>query len=227
MKHNRLITSLFVFSTSLVVNAQWRTGAIIGATYNLYSVETHYMSNWKFHPGLGGTIGIMGQYDFCDWFGLRTDLNWTQKDYWQKGENAINNYRVCIINHYIQFPIMGCFSLKMKSDNWKGFVNIGMTPAYWVTSQMNGYVMAFMGNKTESLEINRKKNDFNNVSDQRFELSMVGGMGIEKKFKNNWVWQIEARCYYGITSTKKNYMVVKEPRYNTTFVLQGTICRLL
>lgn len=211
---------VIIFLTcSLMSSAQWRIGITGGATYNLYTIDNHYMSDRHCIGELGGTFGFMGQYNFCDWFGVRADLNCTMKDYKQYmakydfTDDATLDYRRSkiniknqpILNWYMQLPIMASFCFGCQK--LKGFLNTGIYGGYWLGS---------------------RNYDFVEERDQRYDCGFVGGMGLEwhfKMLKKDWAWQIvEARIYYSTKSTQKDYMKIKDPRYNTTLALQSGFC---
>ncbi|MBE6273044.1 MAG: PorT family protein [Bacteroides sp.] len=214
-----LISMLFVFSS---VNAQWRIGVTAGATYNHYSIDTRYMNGINYTNAWGGTFGVLAQYDIFHWLGVRTDLNLTFKSHKVEIPQTGTDYKVH--NGYIQLPIMASFSTSYKKI--RVFCNLGMYGAYWASTQKDG--MEDVGNGT--FDDKWLTYDFSSARDQRFDYGLVGGAGIEwkfKLFKRNWSWQIvEARIYYSTQSTQKHYMKADDPRYNTTFVLQSGLCYL-
>lgn len=228
-------TKVIIFSLNAMlfmvssVNAQWRLGVTAGTTYNHYSIDTRYMSGINYANAWGhfstpsinvpiGTFGFMVQYDVSHWLGVRADLNWTAKSHRVLIPQNGTDYKAH--NGYIQLPIMASFSISWNKI--KSFCNLGIYGAYWVSAMKNGkegyYIGSFDGAMTY---------DFNNNRDQRFDYGLVGGVGVEWKYKRNWSWQIiEARIYYSTQSSQKHYMNAKDPRYNTTFVLQSGLCYL-
>lgn len=230
MKTKVIILSLIAMSFMISsVNAQWRIGATIGATYNHYSIDTRYMSGINYANAWGaiprfiiplGTAGFMAQYDIFHWLGVRADLNWTSKSHKVLIPQTGTDYKVH--NSYIQLPIMASFRFGYKRI--KVFCNLGIYGAYWVSVWKNGKegttdrIMFFSG---------WHKSDFCNTRDQRFDYGLVGGIGVERcfnLFKRDWAWQFEARAYYSTQSTQKHYMGANDPRYNTTLALQSGLC---
>ena len=57
--------------------------------------------------------------------------------------------------------------------------------------------------------------------DQRADFGLAGGLGLEWKLAEHWAMHVEARCYYSFISTVKQYMDIKDYRYNTTIGLQA------
>ena len=213
------------------VNAQWRTGITVGAAYNHYSIDTRYMSGINYTDAWGnfpnfdvpiGTFGLVAQYDIFHWLGVRADLNWIFKNHKVSMPKNETDYEVH--NGYMQLPVMVSFNVSHKDFN--SFCNLGMYGAYWASTIKKG--KENVGNGTFGDEY--FTHDFCSTRDQRFDYGLVGGAGIEwrfKLFKENWSWQIvEARVYYSTQSTQKHYMKANDPRYNTTFVLQSGLCYL-
>ena len=218
-----LLTTLISLSPA---NAQWRLGVTAGATHNKYSINTpplndvHYTNAWGGIPGCDipvGTFGFMAQYDISHWLGLRTDLNWTYKNYKMSIPKQAD-YE--LHNAYIQLPVMASFSIGYK--NFRGFCNLGIYGGYWLRSHKIGT------EEVVSHTISGKiKYDFNSHRDQRFDYGLTGGTGVEWRLGPNWAWQIvEVRVYYSTQSSQKQYMTVKDPRYNTTIALQSGLCYL-
>ena len=206
--------------------AQWRVGVTVGETYNHYSIDTHYMTDLHFEDAWGkiltgkssipfGTLGIMGQYDVNEWFGIRADLNWTIKGYRQYRTLVTTDLET--MNNYLLLPIMASFSVGGK--NLRGFFNLGGYCGYWFNSTSQGSQYAITG------VTGRWNNEFNNTRDQRFDCGLVSGVGVEWIFqlwKQKWVWHVvEAKLYYNMLSSQKDYMIIKDSRYNTTLVLQS------
>lgn len=200
------------------VNAQWRVGVAGGATLNHYSLDKHYMEDWHYDDGWGTTVGIMGQYDFLKWkkwqLGVRTDLNYLEKKHKEYRTEQRTNYH--ITNKYIQLPIAANIS-------WGGkvrfFAHIGMYGAYRKSMVKEGEIVWGGGSSTFT-----KKNDFDSKRDQRWDFGYIGGIGCEWLCWKQWSVQMEIHDFYSVTSTQKDYMRIKDPRYYNTIALQGGIC---
>lgn len=220
MKQKHLTFFLCLISFPLCVKGQWKLGVTGGADYNIYSINNHYMIDWHYKGAWGGSAGIMAQYDFNSWFGVRGDLNWAMKSHKQYRTGLLSNTNFRIENHYIQLPIMASFNF--GGEKIKGILNIGGYGAYWLSSYFNGkmangidypsIVSGYFSNYT-SLEFVDKR-------DNRFDCGFVLGIGVDWNFSRHWGAQVEARCYYSTLSTQKDYMLIKDPKYNTTLALQ-------
>ena len=218
---------LFLLSIALpiLVNAQWRIGVTGGATYNLLSRDNHYMVDWHYEGAWGGTAGILGQYDFNEWFGLRSEFNWTTKSYRQYRTGLLKDNDYKTRNHYFQIPVMASFRFGPKKV--KGFLTLGVYGGYWLTSNNSGSigVMKVEGpNFFNTTQYGRWKNEFVDARDNRIDYGLSGGFGVDWRISRLFSVIAETRCYYSMSSFQKDYMRIKDPRYNTTFTFQVGLC---
>ena len=61
------------------------------------------------------------------------------------------------------------------------------------------------------------------VRDNRTDIGFVWGGGLSGIVAKRIEIGIEARWYYGIYDIQQQYMAQLNPRYNTTFVVQGGV----
>ncbi len=203
-----ILTLLFVAPQQLM--AQWRIGASVGYGYNTYTVDRHYMTDYKDEGRWGLTAGMVGQYDFFDWLGLRAELNWTEKGRRLSRSHIMETVDYKIYNHYLQLPVMAAFSF--GGSRVRGFCNAGLYGGYWMKSHYRGFDTNVITDKTYLVE---KDLDFDSERDQRWDFGLAGGLGVEWKFARHWAAQSEFRCYYSTTSVTRDYQRVSDPRYNT------------
>ena len=198
----------------VVAFGQWRVGVNGGAVMNHFIIDKQYQVDYVFNDRWGGTLGVMGQYDFADWVGVRAELDWIQKNYRQERANR----RICdykYVNNYLQLPVMGTFSFGGKTV--RGFCNVGIYGGYWLNSSRKG----FDGNILTGIPYGfSEKIDFYDERDQRWDFGFVGGAGVEYRFASHWAAQAELRYYYSTVSTVKVQEVMKDYRYNSTLALQ-------
>lgn len=218
-------------------NAQWRIGLTGGATINHYTIDKHYMEDWHYSNGWGTTFGISSQYNFLKLkkmkVGVRADLNWLQKNHREyrttildikvqtESGNLVNPIDFKVKNDYIQLPIMATVNY---GGRFHCFADVGFYGGYWCKSSLNGRLgeaYSITEVVAKLLSDNDKDFIFDNERDQRYEFGLVGGIGGGWRFANHWDVQIEVLWYRGLTSTQKNYMRTKDPRYNDTFVFQA------
>jgi opacity protein-like surface antigen len=219
---NRHIVVLLLMIASLTSKSQVRLGITGGIDYNIYSINTHYMENWHYEGNGGYTAGIMGQYDFKDWIGLRMELNWAQKNYRLYGTGDYLEYtNIETYNNYIQLPVMA--SVSAGNKRWRGFVILGGYGAWWLNKKQIGAIACLSFDEKVPIALLNKYTSFSDERDNRYDFGLVGGLGIEWQFLQEWGCQVEGRCYYSMTSTQKDYMRIKDPKYNTTYSLQLTV----
>ncbi len=200
-----------------VAHAQWRVGATIGTSANHYRMDRQYMSDYHINDRWGLTMGVTGQYDFTEWLGVRADFNWTQKNHRVLRDRIPMDYKY--VNNYLQLPVMASFSF--GGQKLRGFCNLGVYGGYWLSSNYSGVdYNSFVGAPYDV----KGHVDFNSDRDQRWDCGFVGGLGVEYRFARHWGAQVEARYYYSTTSVQKQYMRVKDYRYNSTLALQAGVC---
>ena len=213
MKRKTLMLALML-SLGLAAHAQWRVGATVGADHNHYSIDRQYLNDYSYRDRWGVTAGVTGQYNFFSWLGVRADLNWTQKNY--RVERSLVKMDYKIANNYLQLPVMASFSF--GGTKWRGFCNLCVYGAYWMSSHRDAVDTNTFWTNTYSSD---ESVDFYSERDKRWDCGLVGGVGVEYRFAEHWGAQLEVRCYYSTTSTVKQVSEhVKDYRYNTTTALQ-------
>ena len=194
--------------------AQWRVGVTAGADYNTHTMDLQYMNDFRLDGRWGATLGVTGQYDLTDWFGVRADLNWTQKNY-RLHRMAYDVVDYKYRNNYLQLPVMASFSF--GGENLRGFCNLGGYAGYWLNSSRWGIdTNSFTSRNYEFSEEVTLDSD----RDQRLDGGLVGGVGVEYRFCEHWALQGEVRYYYSLVSTRKQYQQTKDYRYNSTAAIQ-------
>lgn len=228
MKRTIWMTVLAAFCMVLLpshLSAQWKVGVNAGYAYNSYSIENNYAYDFHYGGRDGLTVGIPVEYGFFDWFAVRADLTYVQKGF--SMERAYNETYRNRCDHYISLPLMARFSF--GGEKLRGFLHAGGYVGYWMNSDIEGQELSatvsfdqIHNNEMEGLFVPyNKKYDFNSIRDNRFEAGLAGGIGISYQILPNIEIEAEGRCYYSLTSTTKDYMLKKLPRYNTTFALMA------
>lgn len=222
----RRMAIMVLFMLPTVIYAQWRVGVTSGITYNHYTSNEYYLTNFHNEGKWGLSAGIVGQYDICKWawgnskLGVRAELNWMEKNHSQKCEIYDDHYLLHYEerNHYIQAPIMATYSLGGKK--LRAFANMGAYCGFWLYSEGH---LAWTPNGKD-ISPNYLKRDFNSQRDQRFDAGFVGGIGIEWTPCKRIALQLETREYFSLVSTQKDYMTsIKAPRYNRPLIFQATV----
>ena len=210
----RFFAAALMVMCVMTASAQWRVGITGGADYNMFSMDKQYMTDYDINGRWGVTLGVSGQYDFNNWLGVRADLNWTQKNY-RKHRIIVSYMDYKLQNDYLQLPVMATFSV--GGQKLRGFCNLGVYGGYWLSSHRQGSDFNNFTNYKTSFD---EKVAFNSEVDQRFDFGFVDGLGLEYRINPRWAVQAEARYYYSTISTTKQYMRVKDYRYNSTTAIQ-------
>lgn len=217
-----LATVIVALLSAASASAQWRAGLTMGAVSNSLDLDRQYQYDWRYKHRWGMDIGAVGQYDVKDWFGIRAELHWMQRGYSQHRTHYSAGTEYRYRNNYLVLPVMGSFSF--GGSKLRGFLNAGIYGGYWLTSNVEGaYVSKINGREDYGID---QDTGFNSTRDQRWDFGYVGGIGIEYKVCPNIAAQLECRYYYSVTSTTKQYMRVKDYRYNNTLGIQATVMYL-
>lgn len=192
---------------------KWKVGISLGGNSNFYQMSTSYQADWKQSGRGGASIGLVGQYDFYEWLGVRAELQMIEKNYRNSRELITNDYRYT--NSYLQMPVMASFSF--GGSKLRGFANLGIYGGYWMSSSVE--VRTFNGiiDRYQDIE---QDDMINSERDNRWVFGYVAGAGIEYRFSDRWAAQAEARYYWDATSQVKQYQRISDHRYNTTIGVQ-------
>ena len=221
-----LFTIIFISALfPMKMAAQWKVGAFAGYDYNHYSIDTQYAYDLNFKGQSGTTVGILGEYGFKEWLGLRAELVYLQKGH--KMNRLYNETNQKRRDHYLELPIMARFSL--GSQKIRGFLHVGGYLGYWLNSRVKGKERSLTYDPDKQIEYEdanvyysyNKSYLFDSRRDNRFDAGLVGGVGLSYRILPYLEVEAEGRCYYSLTSITKDYMKYsKQPQYNTTITLQ-------
>lgn len=219
MRNKTFLIAVVLLMMPFSLRAQWRVGVIDGASYNFHAQEVHYMIDYRFRGRPGFNAGISGQYSFKKWLGVRADLMFTQKNYnVTRLDTPEMNYNY--LNSYLLLPIMASFSFGGDNFPLRGFANIGAYGGLWLASYRMGTEYNIVEDKQFEFA---GPVEFNKEKDNRLDMGLVGGVGMELRCNKHLAVQVEARCYYSVASQVKEYMKVKDYRYDTTIGLQAGV----
>ena len=214
-----LTACVSLFAQDTQAQGQWRLGLTGGGTWNHYSIDKQYMTDYRFVDEWGGMAGVTAQYNFFDWLGLRAELNFVQRNYRHTRYEYADKLSVRYENNYLLLPVTVNFSF--GGQKVRGFVNAGIYGGVWLNGKRGGTENNSMGGG-KAFQFSEPYK-FNSEKDQRGDFGYTGGVGLEYRFHEHWLAQIEATCYYSVISATKQYMNVKDYRYNTTIGLKAGI----
>ena len=166
-------------------------------SYNHPTIDKQYMTDLVYKDRSGVNFGLMGQYDFNDWLGVRAELDWTQKNYRQT-RHVVDDQDYKYTNNYLLMPVVASFGF--GGEQLRGFCNVGVYGGYWLNSHRKGTDFNNVSDYTYDFD---EDLDFDNDRDQRWDCGFVGGLGLEYHFARHWGAQVEARYYYSTTSFRK------------------------
>ena len=213
----QLAMALVAFWMAATAQAQWRIGVTGGVAFNHPTIDKQYMTDLVYKDRSGVNFGLMGQYDFNDWLGVRAELDWTQKNYRQT-RHVVDDQDYKYTNNYLLMPVMASFGF--GGEQLRGFCNVGVYGGYWLNSHRKGTDFNNVSEYTYDFD---EDVDFDNDRDQRWDCGFVGGLGLEYHFARHWGAQVEARYYYSTTSFRKEQPHLKDKRYHSTLGLQAGV----
>lgn len=196
---------------SLAAQAQWRVGASGGGDFNWYSVNTNYQVDYHYDGAWGWNAAVFGQYNFMDWLGLRAEIEASERNYRFRRTGSFSGTNYVVHNTYLQVPVLAQFSF--GGQKVRGFVNAGVYAGCWLDGRYKGSMVDMLAGKVVAVN---EPYIFQKEKDQRADFGLAGGIGIEYRFMEHWSVHAEGRCYYSFISSVKQYMLIKDYRYNTT-----------
>ena len=104
------LCSLFLLPGKAQAQGEWRLGINGGATWNHYSIDKQYQTDYRYPSQWGGTAGIYTQYNFFDWLGLRAGAYFAQRNYKHTRVQYENMLNMRYENNYLLFPVTVNFS---------------------------------------------------------------------------------------------------------------------
>ncbi len=192
-------------------STRWSIGLSGGGDYNWHNINTHYQTDYHYAGAWGWNAAVFCQYDFFSWLGLRAEVEATERNHRFYRTSTFAGTDYTMHNTYIQVPVMTQFSF--GGEKVRGFLNTGVYAGYWLSSKYDGTWYDDVSNTTAPL---KQDYVFNKNKDRRANFGLAGGIGILYIPAEHWGISWEGRCYYDMLSTVKQYMQVKDYRYNTT-----------
>lgn len=202
--------------------ATWFMGFEGGYNYNDYSIETDYAYDMRYKGAGGITVGVPVQLDVVDWFALRMDLQYVQKNHKMYRTHAYEGVYTNTSDHYLQLPILLNFSF--GGEKVRGYVGVGGYFGCWLASHREGAAIALSNNMSEAdgslFYAFDEYRRLDKRHDCRFDSGLAGNIGIRLKIDDRMAFHAETDFYYGLVSTEKTKgLVAPNPRYNTTYAL--------
>ncbi len=222
MKRTLLLFCLAIISSLPAMAAKWHIGFELGYDYNAYSIETNYAYDMRYKGAGGVSAGVPVQVDIKDWFAVRMDLLYLQKNHTMHRTHSYDAIYTNTCDHYLQLPVLLDFSFGGKLV--RGYVGVGGYMGCWLASHRDGRtvsvanVTTYLGGGCYEFDEYRK---LDKRHDNRFDAGLAGNLGLRVKIDESMSFFAETNIYYGLVSTEKTKnLIAPNPRYNTTCTIQ-------
>lgn len=229
LKKALLVIGVMVASVNL--SAQWRLGVYGGGDWFQRTIDYGYVTNMErgqyrhstsirmnehhnIHCPWSGDVGLMAQYNFYDWLGIRADVTWQQRNYYEC-RHLMANYidTIAYSNNYLVIPIMLHFSV--GNQIVRGYANIG---GYWGFNLFDQWAIHSTNiQQSRYYEVWGQNLEQNFAMPKRMDAGLAGSIGVQYKFHSNIALFAEVGVYYGLLDnhpTGSRYF--KQPEYDTT-----------
>lgn len=205
-----LFAALITFFGNNFAHAQIALGLKGGANFGtVHATETLNSLAPDFKYATGAVAGGVAEINFGRYFALQPEVNWVQKGF--RFNEGINipvgkidipaGVEATIRTNYIEVPLLA--KLKLGNDRVQGYAVLGPSFAYGLNGKLitrTRFLFEFDPIRTDL--------NFNDLGYERFEVSAVGGLGLQFNF-NGVKWFADARYTHGFTELY-NFPVVNE-----------------
>ena len=208
------------------VKAQLYIGVEGGLSKNYLRTQDVLQTFTTYKPATGISVSIPLLFELNKWLAIKSSPNFSQKNYEIVRTGFFQGIYQKNINNYLQVPLQAC--VRFGEKKIKGFVNLGLYGAYWMSSRIKGVEPNILNtsdttvsNPTGLLNIvNGYKYDqsyhFDRKKDNREEFGWIGGAGITYQL-NHYIVILETEYSSAFSSQEKKYQLNQSPRFNTTF----------
>ncbi|MCQ2295095.1 MAG: PorT family protein [Bacteroidales bacterium] len=197
-------------------------GLLGGIDRNYHIVDMSYMVDYKFDKyAPGSTYGLQLGYTPVKWLSLRMDVAMVQKNYNRTHKPSIINidFYDSVTNQYINIPLVAMLNVgNVVRLHLFGGGYVG----YWLQSHHKGLTEGVFGYPTFDEDVDFSTTE-SQTRDNRLDMGLTYGAGLSCMLFHSLELGAEVRWYYGLQDIQKPYMTNLNPRYNTTFVIQGGI----
>lgn len=197
-------------------------GVLGGFDRNYHIVDMAYMADYKYSkyaPGM--SYGLSLGFSPWKWLTLRVDGMMVDKNYYRDHVVNQNNtsYPDTTLNRYLNVPMVVMLNV---GNTVRLHAFGGGYVGYWLSSHRIGRSMGVMGNPSYDADVDFSSPE-SQMRDNRNDLGLTWGGGLSFVVKRHFEIGAEVRWYYGMQDIQKPYMTNLNPRYNTTFVIQGGV----
>ena len=197
-------------------------GITAGMDRNYHIIDMSYMSDMKYDKYCTGYVyGVKIGYAPLQWLSFHLGAVMIQKNYHMDHVFTYYNLRYSLptttTNDYVNVPLEMRLSL---GRTVKVHAFGGIYGGYWLKSHREGVTYSFSDDRNYSFD---EDVEFNDKRDNRIDKGFTWGAGISGWIMGCIEVGAEVRWYYGIEDIQKPYMRNLNPRYNTTFTIQGGV----
>ncbi|MCQ2311979.1 MAG: PorT family protein [Paludibacteraceae bacterium] len=162
-------------------------GAVASTVF--FSPQVSYMTPITKGCVLGGEGGLVFRYSEQKCCAIQIELNYLQRGWAEKGQDAYGSANYTRKLHYIEMPVL--MHLYFGSSSFRGFVNVGPQIGYCVKEEMLGEQAPFGGDQYKPI-------------DNRFDWGVGGGLGCYYRSRNAGVYQFDIRVGYSLGTVFSN-----------------------
>ena len=197
-------------------------GVTGGLDRNYHIIDMSYMNEYNYSPFAEGTsYGLQLAYTPLNWLTFRVDGVVLEKNYYR--DHVVGGTTMSLpdttYNKYLNVPVVMMLNVG-KTVRLHAFG--GVYWGLWLESRRKGITQSMNGLVAYEEEVDFDSPE-SQVRDNRTDIGLVWGGGLSGVIIKRIEIGVEARWYYGLYDIQKDYMAHLNPRYNTTFVLQGGI----
>ncbi len=212
-KISSLLLLILISITSL--SAQWQVGISGGYSLNSLDTDNSFAYGLKNSDRGGYNFAALCGYEFTDWFTLKAELAYTQKNYETHRTIApLETTYTEYTNGYFQIPLYA--SLSFGGKKVRGFINLGFYGGYWAYGWVAGALTDVpLGGEANTFS---HSYDFNSKADNRLEAGALGGLGLMYNIDKHFALTAEARLQYSLTDIQKSYTEYLATKYYNTLL---------
>lgn len=206
-----------------VAMAQWKVGFALGLDLNRYDYDTQWAYRLQYGGHSGVEAGIPVAYSINDFLEISSGIAYQEKGFSLENMSDFSHFKVHNnldgyierTDYHLTVPI--CAKFLFGGVKVKGFASLGSYASFWMASYFDGYTLS---TATLSYEYFHDKKDYDRKIDNRFEVGLIGGVGVSYQYSQDWSWFFIANYYYALTDQHKDYQLFRFPAYNRTFTFQ-------